>query len=93
MMIIQNIIIMEHQVLTKVEDRIQSYQAEHQGEKPLYIIMADDEADRFIAEVKAEEGYDDHIMITEYKGSKIVKNVALKPGEIQLSNELPETGS
>jgi hypothetical protein len=85
--------IMEKHTLPKVEDQIRKYEAEHQGEKPLYIILSDDEAEKLINELKAEEGYDDNVVITEFMGSKIVKNISLKEGEIRLSNELPESGS
>jgi hypothetical protein len=81
------------QVLPIIERHLQKYQSEHLGEMPLYIILPEAEADHFMHEVKVEEGFDDHIVITEYKGSKVVKSIALKPGEIRLSNELPETGS
>lgn len=79
---------MDHPVLSKIEDKISRYQQEHRGERPLYIIMSDDEADKLINEIRKEDGYGDHIVITEYKGSKIVKHLALKSGELQLSNEL-----
>jgi hypothetical protein len=84
---------MDHSVLSKIEDSISKYQREHRGEKPLYIIMPDDEANKLINEIRKEEGYADHVVITEYKGSKIVKHLALKNGELRLSNELPESGS
>jgi hypothetical protein len=84
---------MKNTILTKVEDKIKAYEADHHGEKPLYIILSDEEADKLIDAVKQEEGYEDHIVITEYHGAKIVKHMAVKAGDIQLSNELPETGS
>jgi hypothetical protein len=92
-MMIKESIIMKNQILSRVEDRIKKYQADHGGEKPLYIIMADDEAENLMKEVKQKEGHDPQIIVTEYKGSKIVKNLGAKAGEILLSNELPETGS
>jgi hypothetical protein len=81
------------EILPIIEHHLEKYQSEHLGEMPLYIILAEEEAEHFLQEVKMEEGYDDHTIITAYKGSKVVKNIALKPGEIRLSNELPETGS
>jgi hypothetical protein len=84
---------MDQSVLQKIEGEISRYQQQHLGERPLYIIMSDDEADNLINEIRKEEGYGDHVVITEYKGSKIVKHLALKTGELQLSNELPESGS
>jgi hypothetical protein len=82
---------MRNRVLPQVEDRLRQYSSEHRGERPLYIILPADEADTFIAEVKESKGYEDAMVITEYNGSKIVSHNALKPGDIQLSNELPET--
>ena len=84
---------MEKQVLSRVTDQIRKYQEEHQGEKPLYIIMANEEADAFMTAVKTQEGHDDHVVVTEFRGSKVVKHPTIKPGEIRLSNELPETSS
>jgi hypothetical protein len=84
---------MEKQVLPKVREQIKKYQAEHHGEKPLYIIMTSDEADIFMEEVKVEEGHDDHVVVTEFKGSKVVKHPGVKSGEIRLTNEMPETSS
>jgi hypothetical protein len=84
---------MDHPVLSKIEDQISRYQQRHRGERPLYIILPDDEAENLINEIRDEEAYAEHVVITEYKGSKIVKNMALQPGELRLSNELPESGS
>ena len=80
-------------MLSKVREQINKYEAEHHGEKPLYIIMANDEADILMEEVKAEEGHDDHVVVTEFKGSKVIKHPDVKSGEIRLTNEMPETGS
>jgi hypothetical protein len=85
--------IMKNQVLSKVEDQIKQYKAEHHGEKPLYIVLADEEADSLMAEVKEKHGYDPKMVVTEFSGVKIVKYLSLKPGEIRLTNDLPDTGS
>ena len=84
---------MRNQLLPKVEDQIRKYQAEHSGEKPLYIVLADDEADHLMSEVKQKRGYDEKMILTEFDGSKIVKHLSVKPGEIRLTNDLPDTGS
>lgn len=81
---------MENKVLNRVKQDIEKYKGEHRGDKPLYIIMASEEADRLMTEVKKEKGYDDQMVVTEFNGSKIVKHPAIKKGDIQLSNELPE---
>lgn len=84
---------MNHHVLPIIEDRIKKYKDEHRGDSPLYIILPSDEADNLIQEVKNKNGYDNNVVVTEFNGSKIVKDAALNPGEVRLSNELPETGS
>ena len=84
---------MKNSILKMVEEKINAYQAGHQGQKPLYIILSDEEADKLTSAVKQEEGYGDHITITEWRGCKIARDMAMKPGEIRLSDELPETGS
>ncbi len=84
---------MEKRLLPQVDDRLRTYESEHRGERPLYIIMPKEEADRLIEEVRSVGGYDEKAIVTEYKGSKILKHEALKAGEIRLTNELPDTGS
>lgn len=84
---------MNYRVLPTVEERIRKYQGEHQGEMPLYIVMAEDEANDLMTEVKSSKGYDENIVVTELNGSKIIKHDALKAGDIRLTNDLPETGS
>jgi len=84
---------MEKHVLSRVREQIRKYEDEHHGEKPLYIIMANDEADKLMEQWKAEKGHDDHVVVTEFNGSKVLKHPDVKPGEIRLTNEMPETGS
>lgn len=84
---------MEYQVLPKVEDRIQQYRTNHHGESPLYMIMAAEEADHLINEVKSMRGYDNRTVVTEFNGIKIVKSELFNNGDIHLTDELPETGS
>jgi hypothetical protein len=64
---------MDH-VLTKVDDHIQRYKTDHRGEMPLYILVSPHEADNLLAEVRQAGGYDSHVLVTSYKGSKIVKH-------------------
>jgi hypothetical protein len=84
---------MGQRLLPQIDDRLRQYESEHRGERPLYIIMPKDEALQLIEEVKEHEGLDDKVVVTEYKGTKVVNHEGLKPGEIRLSNELPEMGS
>jgi hypothetical protein len=84
---------MKHQVLSRVEDQLSKYKAEHRGESPLYIIVPVEEGDKLLEEVKEKNNHARDIVVTSYQGSKIVKHDHLKPGEIRLTNELPETGS
>jgi hypothetical protein len=83
---------MDH-VLTKVDDHIQRYKSDHQGEMPLYILVSPHEADNLIAEVRQASGYEPDVLVTSYKGSKIVKHDGLKEGELRLTDELPELSS
>ena len=84
---------MEANVLKKVEEHIRKYQQNHKGEAPLYLIMASEDAERFVQEVKKQNGYDDNTIVTDYNGTKIVKHYSMTPGEIRATNEMPETGS
>jgi hypothetical protein len=84
---------MGYRVLPKVEDQIKRYQGEHRGERPLYLVMPSDDADHLIAEVRQARGFDQTTVVTELDGTKIIRHPALKPGELQLTDELPETGS
>jgi hypothetical protein len=76
-------------ILSKVEENLKKYQSDHSGEKPLYILVSPHEADDLLSAVKTKEGYEQDILVTEFKGSKIVKYDALKQGDIRLTNELP----
>jgi hypothetical protein len=84
---------MDKRLLPVIDDRIKKYEAEHKGERPLYIILPREEAAQLVTEVKDHEGFDDKVVVTEYHGAKIVHHEGLKEGEIRLTNELPETGS
>lgn len=84
---------MNQRLLPRLEDELRKYQGEHQGERPLYILLPSGEAKRLIEEVREANGLDRDTIITQINGSRIVSNDALKPGDIQLTNELPETGS
>lgn len=84
---------MPNSILSKVQEEINKYQRANRGESPLYILLPSDEADNLVKEVKDENGYDDKVVITEYNGCKIVKYTAMNPGDIRLTNELPETSS
>jgi hypothetical protein len=76
-------------ILAKVEDSLKKYQTEHKGEKPLYILVSPHEADALLSEVKTELGFKQDVLVTEFKGSKIVKYDALKQGDMRFTNELP----
>lgn len=80
---------MSSAILSKVEDNLKKYQTEHKGEKPLYILVSPYEADTLLSEVKAELGFKEDVLVTEFKGSKIVKYDALKQGDMRFTNELP----
>jgi hypothetical protein len=84
---------MDKRILPQIDDRLRTYESEHRGEHPLYIIMPKQEAEQLIEEVRSAEGHDDKVVVTEYKGSKILKHEALKAGEVRLTNELPDTSS
>jgi hypothetical protein len=80
---------MDAALLTKVEDNLKKYEKEHKGEKPLYILVSPHEADALLSAVKSKEGYKQDVLVTEFKGSKIVKYDALKEGDMRFTNELP----
>jgi hypothetical protein len=76
-------------ILSKVEESLKNYQKDHKGEKPLYILVSPHEADALFDAVKSGQGFADDVLVTEFKGSKIVKYDALKEGDMRLTNELP----
>jgi hypothetical protein len=84
---------MEKRLLPQLENEIKRYQGEHRGERPLYIVMPSEDAERLVDEVRQASGYDEHVTVTEFNGSKIIRNAAMNSGEIQLTNELPEISS
>lgn len=84
---------MENALLSKIDGRIKSYQNEHRGELPLYIIVSPDESQQLMEEVRKHEGHPEDVTVTTFKGMKIMPSEILKAGEVRLSNELPETSS
>ena len=80
---------MNSSILSKVEEDLKRYQTDHKGEKPLYILVSPHEADELLDAVKLDQGYSEDVLVTEFKGSKIVKYDALKKGDMRLTNELP----
>lgn len=82
---------MNASLLSRVNDRVEQFKSDHRGEKPLYILVSPYEADKLIEEVKEAAGYSKDTLVTEYNGSKIIKYDALKKGDMQLTDELPET--
>jgi hypothetical protein len=84
---------MKHHVLSRAEQALHQYKQEHRGESPLYILVTPEESNTLMAEVKEKDHHAQEIVVTEYQGSKIVGHDNLNPGEILLTNELPETGS
>lgn len=77
------------QVLERVESKIKSYQTDHRGAKPLFILLSADEAEKLSEAVRKSKGYDEKVPVTEFNGAKIVSDPARKEGDILLTNELP----
>ncbi|HYG01839.1 MAG TPA: hypothetical protein VD927_05295 [Chryseosolibacter sp.] len=84
---------MTEQIVSQVDQRINEYLKAHPGQKPLFILMTEEEADLLTTAIRNKNGYNDKVMITEYNGIKIVRDPALKNGQLLLTNELPETSS
>jgi hypothetical protein len=80
---------MSSAILSRVEEDLKKYQSEHKGEKPLYILVSPHEADALLSAVKTKLGFKEDVLVTEFKGSKIVKYDALKQGDMRFTNELP----
>lgn len=76
-------------ILSKVEEHLKQYSKDHGGQKPLYILVSPHEADELLAAVKSDQGFKDDVLVTEFKGSKIVQYDALKKGDLRLTNDLP----
>ncbi len=84
---------MTERILDRVDQRLNAYADEHRGQRPLYIIISPDDADELLKAVKIKKGYEQQIVDTAYRGSKIVPYDGLKRGELELSDELPSVGS
>jgi hypothetical protein len=84
---------MKTRLLPSVEEKIEQFRKDHRGERPLYILVSPHEQDQLLEEVKQTGGFPAEALVTEYKGSKIVKYDALKEGDIHLTDDLPETSS
>jgi hypothetical protein len=84
---------MANQILSKVEAKLEQYKREHHGDDPLYIFVPSDDVTILTEDVRGLRGYSNEVPVTSYKGIKIVANDILQPGQIILSDDLPETGS
>ena len=84
---------MANKITSQVDQRITEYVKAHPGQKPLFIQMTEEEADLLTEEIRRAKGFDDNVFITEYNNIKIVRDPALKNGQLLLTNELPETSS
>ena len=84
---------METTVISKLDREIETYKSQHGGSNPLYCIMSAEEADELTDWLRHQNGQDAEVIITSYKGIKIIRNSLLERGKYLLSNELPETGS
>lgn len=80
-------------IIQCVDGLLDKYAKEHKGESPSYIILSPEDSDLLLREIKKLPGQSKSEMVTSYKGSKIVQNVALHNGSFYVSSELPETGS
>ena len=80
-------------ILDKVDKELKRYNAQNDGASPLYILVSIFEADALWKAIRKKAGLQFEAAITSYKGSKVVENLALKKGDLHLSNELPESGS
>ena len=81
---------MKDQLLSRLDHLLEEYRAQHQGQNPLYIMVSAFEADALRDAARKKEGHAPDVLVTSYKGCKVVEHGSLKKGEFQLSNELPE---
>jgi hypothetical protein len=84
---------METTINSNIDREIEKYKAQHGGSNPLYCIMSAEEADELTDSIRHQDGDNDNVIITSYKGIKIIRNSLLERGVYFLTNELPETGS
>jgi hypothetical protein len=83
---------MEKTIVKKIDALIEQHKKDH-TEKPLYLIISKSEGDQLMEEIReSRELPEDHI-ITNYKGIRIERSVAIHDGKFFLTNELPETGA
>jgi hypothetical protein len=76
-------------ILTKVDEQITQYKANHKGEDPLYILVSSYEEAALLEAVKKEAGAKPDHVVTRYKESKILRYEALQKGQLLVTNELP----
>lgn len=84
---------METAIKSGLDQAIENYRSEHNGENPLYCIMSADEADELTDALRREKGLAADVIITSYQDIKIVRNGLMERGQYLLANDLPETGS
>lgn len=83
---------MKNHLLPRLDQLIEEYNSAHHGENPLYVLVSSSEAGALLDEVRRSEAQPEEVLITEYKGCKIVEHSSVREGEMQLSDELPGIG-
>ena len=84
---------METAVRSSLDQAIEEYKSQHNGEKPLYCVMSTEEADELTDAIRREKGRGGEEIITSYRDIKIIRNNLTERGQYLLVNELPDTGS
>lgn len=83
---------MKENIAKKIDAVIDQYKNDH-SEKPLYLIISKSEGDKLLEEIRdAQQLPEDHIL-TNYRGIRIERSLAVEDGKFFLTNELPETGA
>jgi hypothetical protein len=86
-------LIMEENLLSKIDSLIEKYKREHKGEPPLYLVSSSDESKEIVNSIKAANNFPADHIVTTYKGIKLTHHPGQVSGKMYVSNELPETGS
>jgi hypothetical protein len=84
---------MENGLLNHIDQLIEKFQHQNNGEKPLYVVLGPDERKEVINQIKTRKNYPSDFIVTTYHDVKLAEHPSLLNGKLYVSNELPETGS
>jgi len=84
---------MSNSLLKHIDQLLEIYKRNHKGITPLYIVLSPDEIKLARTQIKNENNHPADYVVTKYQDVNLFESPSLLPGNVYVTNELPETGS